>query len=199
VAAFAERFTVYAVDLPGFGRLGHTKPLALPVAADVLAQLIGALGHQRISLVAHSMGGHIALLLAARYPALLERLILVSAAACWPRPTSMAELMLRAVAAGLQVPSFVPTVAWDSLQAGPMSLWCAGNELRQGDLRPLLPHIVAPTLLVWGSHDPLVSVAVGHILTMALPHNNLLVFPGAGHMPMYERAEAFNRAALAFL
>src|SRR5262245_9303387 len=76
VPAFAHHFTVYSVDLVGFGRSRRQLPPTLPAAADLLNELIGHLGYQRVSIVGHSMGGHIALLLAARHPARVERLVL---------------------------------------------------------------------------------------------------------------------------
>jgi hypothetical protein len=59
--------------------------------------------------------------------------------------------------------------------------------------------IRAPTLLVWGRHDPLVLPSMGERLLRAIPGSRLILFEESGHLPMIEEPERFNRVLVEFL
>jgi pimeloyl-ACP methyl ester carboxylesterase len=67
------------------------------------------------------------------------------------------------------------------------------------DLRPRLPRIQAPTLLVWGSNDDATPVADARIMEKEIPDAGLVVFEGAGHYSYLERPAEFCRIATTFL
>jgi pimeloyl-ACP methyl ester carboxylesterase len=78
VAALASRATVYAVDLPGFGRSAKPRgnyPLAF--FARALHGFLEAVGAGPVSLVGHSLGGAVAVTYALTRPARVERMALV--------------------------------------------------------------------------------------------------------------------------
>ncbi|HEX8411752.1 MAG TPA: alpha/beta fold hydrolase, partial [Thermoanaerobaculia bacterium] len=84
VDALAERHLVAAVDLIGFGRNRRFSglPLLLPTFSEVtavLARWLETFG-EPVHLVGHSMGGQIAIELAAERPDLVRSLVLVNAA-----------------------------------------------------------------------------------------------------------------------
>jgi pimeloyl-ACP methyl ester carboxylesterase len=106
----AERFTTIAPDLPGHGV--SDKPIgdySLGNLASTLRDLLVALGHERATVVGHSLGGGVAMQFSYQFPELTERMILVSSgglgrdvnlllrAACLPG----ADLFLSAVAGPL--------------------------------------------------------------------------------------------------
>ncbi|TMB21580.1 MAG: alpha/beta fold hydrolase, partial [Deltaproteobacteria bacterium] len=75
----AERYCVVAPDLLGHG--GSAKPrgdYSLGAYASGLRDLLGALGHERASVVGHSLGGGVAMQFAYQFPERCERLVLVS-------------------------------------------------------------------------------------------------------------------------
>lgn len=81
VPALARRHRVFLVDLPGFGRLRRLRRrFALDTAAAWLTEWLAAVGVGRAHFVGHSMGAFISAQIAAAAPALVERLVLVSAA-----------------------------------------------------------------------------------------------------------------------
>lgn len=80
VPALARRATVYAVDLPGFGR--SAKPPArydLQYFARALHAFVETLGLPQVSLVGHSLGGAACVTYALTHPARVERLALLGA------------------------------------------------------------------------------------------------------------------------
>ena len=200
VPALAAHHTVYLLNLPGFGAFRRRGlRFALSEAADWLGAWIEATGAAPCHLVAHSMGGHVAVRLAARQPSLVGRLVLVAPAlvagrrrlAAYPRALVLAGLAMR--------PSFLPLLALDTLRAGPLTLLRAGRSLLDDDVQEALRRITAPSLLIWGERDALVPPSLGPVLQAELPDARLLLLPGAGHVAQYDRPEQFNVATLEFL
>jgi pimeloyl-ACP methyl ester carboxylesterase len=99
--------TVIAPDFPGHG---ESEPgggdYSLGSLASGLRDLMIALGHERATLVGHSLGGGVALQFAYQFPELVERLVLVSSGGLGPevgmvlRAAALpgADLFLRATA-----------------------------------------------------------------------------------------------------
>ncbi|MGH2840497.1 MAG: alpha/beta fold hydrolase, partial [Solirubrobacteraceae bacterium] len=78
---FARDHRVIAVDLPGFGRSDMpAEDISMSAYADTVDVLLDEFGVDSVRLVGNSMGGFIGAELAIRYPARVERLVLVSAA-----------------------------------------------------------------------------------------------------------------------
>ena len=80
VPALAERATVYAIDLPGFGRSAKPRgPYSLEYLARALHGFLGALELSSASLIGHSLGGAVCLTYALTLPARVDRLALIGA------------------------------------------------------------------------------------------------------------------------
>jgi pimeloyl-ACP methyl ester carboxylesterase len=95
IEPLARRYTVIAPDLPGHGASGPSSgDYSVGALAVGLRDLLLALGHERATLVGHSLGGGIAMQLAYQFPELAERLVLVSSGGLGPE----VSLVLRAVA-----------------------------------------------------------------------------------------------------
>jgi|SRR5580692_8173971 pimeloyl-ACP methyl ester carboxylesterase len=85
IEPLAQRYTVIAPDLPGHG---NSEPGAgdysLGSLAAGLRDLLITLGHDRATLVGHSLGGGIAMQFAYQFPEITERLVLVSSGGLGP-------------------------------------------------------------------------------------------------------------------
>jgi pimeloyl-ACP methyl ester carboxylesterase len=85
IAPLARERTVIAPDLPGHG---GSEPgsgdYSLGAHAAVLRDLLVALGHERVTVVGHSLGGGIAMQFTYQFPELVERLVLVSSGGLGP-------------------------------------------------------------------------------------------------------------------
>ena len=78
--ALAERHQVIAVDLQGHGRTADIdRPLDVRLMAGDIGALIGHLKLDKPDVAGYSLGGGVALQTAAMYPALVGRLVVVSA------------------------------------------------------------------------------------------------------------------------
>jgi pimeloyl-ACP methyl ester carboxylesterase len=199
IGSLAQHYTVYLVDLPGFGTLGRTHRFALNEAADWLLEWMQAVGVQRADWIGHSMGGHICIQIAARCPELVNRLVL-AAPAVQPIGHSWQSYLLPLLEGTRYMrPSFLPILFYDAMRAGPLTLLRATNDLLAKDIREEAQSIQAPLLLIWGANDTLVPAVLSEILHKEIPHSRLLILKGAGHVVMYDRSRAFNEAVLDFL
>jgi pimeloyl-ACP methyl ester carboxylesterase len=200
VDMLSRHYTVYLVDLPGFGAMRqYRQQFSVAGAAEWLNDLFDILNLGRASLVGHSMGGLIAALFAARWPDRLTKLIL-AAPAIGLSQTAVSTFFLPLARQLVSVdPRFIPTLTRDTARAGLSTLLRAARELLHMNIEQELAQITAPCLLVWGQRDLLVPLALGRPLQAKIRHSRLCILPNAGHILMYDCAAEFNRVVLGFL
>lgn len=204
IRALAAHYRVLIPDVVGFGRsrLAAGPIPDVPALAAVLGEWLGFAAGGPAHVVGHSMGGQLSIHLASRSGEHVKRLVLVDAAGV-PRPLTPAYVTRFAyeVAPPRQWgdPTFLPVILGDALSAGPFSIVRAVRHILRDDVRPLLPRICQPTLLLWGGRDTIVPLAHGVEMRRMIPGSRLLVLPTAYHNPMVDEPQAFNEAVLAFL
>ena len=96
--ALSPAFRVLALDFPGHGKSGWPRPARYDMN-DFLQAVIGflnALGRSPVHLAGHSLGGKIAMLVAAKYPRRVQSLVIVDVT---PSVSPYARALLRQVAA----------------------------------------------------------------------------------------------------
>ncbi len=191
--------------------------------ADDAAALLRALSAAPAHVVGISMGGMIALNLAARHPELVRSLVLVATsaggathvgptpeAAAVLRPDPGAEIGERAARTyrTITAPGYLdahPEEAELIARAArhkPMSLDSYTRQygaVMSHDVTAQLPNLHIPTLVVHGDADPLVPPGNGYHLAREIPGAKLIIYSDTGHIPIMERAEDFNRDVLAFI
>lgn len=203
IPALARRYRVLVPDLIGFGATGCPGPLPeIAALAEILAEWATQTAAWPAHVVGHSMGGQLAIHLAARHPEAVARLVLADAAGV-RRHLGMRELLRFALELAPPRrwgdPRFFPVILRDALHAGPRSILRALGHILRDDVRPLLARIRAPTLVLWGEWDALVPLEGGRLLRARIPDARLAIVPRAAHNPMIDRPEAFNRLVLRFL
>jgi pimeloyl-ACP methyl ester carboxylesterase len=192
--------SVFAPDLPGFGRSerpGH----ALPVDqhADALSAWMDAAGLENAVLVANSLGCQIAADAAMRFPARVERLVLV-APTVDPQARSASRQVLRLIRdIPHESPSLAVIVAWDYLTAGPRRLWRTLRAALADRIEEKLPAIQQPTLVVRGENDPIVPQRWAEEVTQLLPRGRLEVVARSGHAAHYTAADDLASLVRRFL
>lgn len=199
IPALAEEFCVIAMDLPGFGDSHPGSGFDLHEAAGEVVEALDRLDIDRASVVGHSMGALVASGMAADFPDCVDRLVLVDAAVFsfhrgLMRRTFGAVGILRSVPLG-----FYPTLVRDALRSGPLRIASATFQVLLADWTSKLPSIVAPTLVVWGEDDSLTPMAIGERMVEEIPDAELAVIRDAGHNPMWDEPEEFDRVVLEFL
>jgi pimeloyl-ACP methyl ester carboxylesterase len=198
----AASHEVAAVDLVGFGRTQRffsrgTLPLSFVDTAALLARWIESTFREPVHLVGNSMGGHTAIYLAAARPELVRSLVLVDATGIPFEIRPGLHLENLVVPPGAL--SFAQVLARDLVRGGPSAIAIALARLLRDDARPQLRAIRVPTLLLWGEHDPLVPLVYGERMAAEIEGARLIVIRNAGHVPMWEQPETFNRELLRFI
>jgi pimeloyl-ACP methyl ester carboxylesterase len=189
---------VYAPDLPGFGGSRLRRPFTLAGAVETLAEWMAARGIACADVVAHSMGGQVALLLAARYPERVRSLVLAAPAGI-PFDTGLVGIAWRASRSRRAGdPRFTPLVVASAWQAGPRVLWQAVSQIRSQDVRPALADVRAPVLILWGEQDRLLPARHSTLFLEAITGARVRIVPG-GHNLMFDRPAMFNQAVRAFV
>jgi pimeloyl-ACP methyl ester carboxylesterase len=218
MADLAETHRVIAPDLPGWSE-SEREPGAdhgVVAQSDRVAAWLATLPRAPELLVGHSMGGHIAALVAARHPARVERLALLSASGMPFEPNDFGRSVLdgghpfavedratldRYLALVFTDPPFVPWPADRALIARRIA--DRGFEkdvlarMRGGEafaVQPLLGDIAAPTLLLWCNDDRVIDASSAALYAAGLPDSRTVMLDGCGHMPMMAAVDAVAAA-----
>ena len=197
--ALSAVFRVTAIDLPGFGATHRDARLELAQVPAQVVALLDELGIERAHVMGHSMGGLVAGGLAAEFPERVDRLVLVDAGFVSLDPHRRHRITGPLKTLPWTSPSLLPVLLRDVVRSGPVRMAMATAETLRQDWGHKLPAIGAPTLVVWGERDRICNPTIGQQLASMIPDARLVVIAGAGHNPMWEKPDAFDREVLAFL
>jgi 3-oxoadipate enol-lactonase len=209
--ALEHSHRVIRYDLRGHGRSPIPDgPSSMDdLAADIVG-LLDRLGIERAALAGLSIGGMASLAAAAAAPERVSALVAACTGAYLPPPEAWEERARTVEAEGTAAiadavlgrwftPGFAarePSVvasARASLEAtdrrGYASL-CRAIETM--DLRPALPAITAPTLVISAALDPSIPPEHGRVVAEAVPGARFALIDGAAHLANVEQPEAFN-------
>lgn len=189
VAALEDDHDVHVVRLPGF---------RYREAARWLGDWLVDEGLEGATVVGHSMGGTVALALAAERPHLVGRLALIAPAGIFATQARHSYMLpiLRSVG---RSPGRVVLAARDVLRIGPVRLWQVASDLLASDISDTLRHVDVPTLIVWGADDRLLPPTLGSVFSAEIPDARLAVLDDCGHVPMLEAPDDLHRELRRFL
>jgi 3-oxoadipate enol-lactonase len=217
-AALGDRFRVLRYDARGHGLSGvPSGPATLERLGRDLLALLDQLGVARAHVCGLSLGGLTAQWLAVHHPGRVARLVLsntaarVGSAESWEaRIAAVREGGMAAIAEAVigrffgpafraAHPEQVGRLAETLLRTDPAGYRACCAALRDGDMRPLVPRIGAPTLVIAGSLDEATTPAQAAELHAAVRGSELAVLEGAAHLANVERPEAFTALLRGFL
>jgi pimeloyl-ACP methyl ester carboxylesterase len=223
----SKQLRLILVDIRGHGR--SSKPeccyTRLDFAYDIKL-LLDALKVQKADIVGHSLGSIIAQTFAEYWPDRTDRVVLISSTGGPPPggakkpPQFDFAAQIRQLKEPIEADSPFMIAWWDSPTpvdadfirrqrqdaAGiPLRVWLAvldqglSQSTAYADLQSTLPRLKAPTLLIWGSKDPIMEEPVRKTLRDALPNAEVKVFAGLGHNPFWEDPIGVAQVINAFL
>ncbi len=196
----ARSHTVYAPDLPGFGRSeGPAHAPDVEGLADALAAWMRAAGLSGAALVGNSVGCQVTVELALRHPELVEKVVL-QGPTMDPRarsaPRQMGRLLIDPTR---EPPSLVAIEGLDLLRAGVVRSWRTFRHALKDPIEEKLPRVRVPALVVHGSRDRISPHGWAEAVARLLPDGRLVVLPHAAHAANYSAPAEFARAVRAFL
>jgi 3-oxoadipate enol-lactonase len=210
---------VIVPELPGFG--GSTAVEGgLADVADRMAEAVRvAAGRGKAVVLGNGYGGFVALQMAIRHPELTSKLLLADCGAAFSEDGRQAFRNMAAAskAKGLAAitdvamrrlfaPEFQaahPDLMRDRreafLKTDPQVLQAACAQLAELDLRPELPKVKVPVLVLVGEHDEATPPPMSHELAALLPNARLKILAGCAHIPQLQAPQAFLEAIGDFL
>lgn len=211
LAGLADTYRVIAMDMPGHGVLGD-RPFTLRAAADELERVIVEAAGERAVVVGLSLGGYVAMDLAARDPDRIRALVLAGATqepvGLRGRPyLALAWAVDRLAGRGLgRLDRWLLRVRYGPAIADPILADCVQPTGGSAALRALVgerfvPRLAAypgPVLIVNGEWDLLFRLGAHAFASVARDARRVRV-RGAGHLVNLDRPEAFNAAVRRFV
>ncbi len=174
--------------------------------------VMDASGTQRAVLLGYSEGGPMCLNYAAANPDRVQGLVLVGTTSTWVRsedfpiglPRGVLERVPEAWGRGILRDVFFPSLSRDEVDDETYRAFerLVGNRtaIRQlvqmmieTDVRPLLPYVTVPTLVVHFAGDLAVPVRMGRALAEGLPNAEFLEVSGVDHADLSQSPEAIAR------
>lgn len=228
IAALAEDFHVYAVDMPGWGESDTQTPETGYDHVAALISFMDELGIEKAALVGNSMGGITSISTAIRHPERVSHLISMGAPVpgqnTWaanglseglkvlfrtyqdPTIENMEQVTEIMAFDSSAVSDDLAALRLDAALAHPEHLdsWNnapGGNPLSTEYFTygPRLAEITTPTLAIHGRDDRVVSYEQSLRLVSAVDNARLLLLNQCGHWAQIEHAGEFNRVVREFI
>lgn len=208
---------VLALDLPGHGESAPIWKPSVEGYADTARRLLEVLGTGPVWVAGHSLGGAVALVLAARHPERVKGLVLISSCARLPESTTplqrfiwhLSPAPVRKFLFLLTVPKilFAPGAPPQAVVLGMEELQACRRETLITDamvaqamrLEETARSLRVPTLILCGSLDRFTPPALSAQLAGLIPGAQLNIIEQAGHMLPFERPDELNRRILDFV
>ncbi|MFD4273071.1 alpha/beta fold hydrolase [Streptomyces cyaneofuscatus] len=216
----AARHTVVGVDYPGAGDSPRSlTPLDVDALADELVAAADAEGVGRFAVSGYSLGGPVAIRVAARHPERVDALVLSATFAYADTRTDLVASVWRQLLAAddprllgefVQLMALgegaLNTLTPDEVRAAAELITATvppgtGDQVelvRRIDVREDLAAITVPALVIVTTADPLVSPTLQRALAAGLPGSETAELP-TGHLPFAERPQEWLALITGFL
>ena len=203
---------VYNIDFPGFGQ--SPEPDAVWGVEDytrLIEKMIQQLDIHQPTLLGHSFGGRVSILLSSRNQ--VNKVILVDAAGV--KPSHSFKWYLKVYSYKL-AKKLYPLIygkegarqridearkkrgSSDYNNATPRMRAILSKCVNE-DLCSAMPHIKAPTLLIWGDNDTATPLKDAKKIEKLIPDAGLVSFPGCGHYSFLDNPHGFKAVLQSFL
>jgi pimeloyl-ACP methyl ester carboxylesterase len=218
--ALSQDFTVYLWDMVGYGRstMAADQDVSLAAQSELLAALLDSWRVDAPHVVAHDIGGAVALRAHLLHRSVFSSLALVNVVALAPWGSDFFRLVADNAAVFQRLPAplhealvrgYVRGAAARSLRAADedelVAPWSSDRgqaafyrQIAQADQRytdevePLYSSISVPVTIVWGTEDAWIPVDRAERLASLIPGAELHLVPNAGHLIQLDAPEALT-------
>jgi len=210
----SQKYTVYAIDLPGFGLSDIPKEAwDIDDYVKLVIEFIKVMKMRELSILGHSFGGRIIIKLNSKkeLPFKIEKNILIDSAGIRPKSKitikKVTYKILKKAFGNKLIKKVFPNAieklktkfgSTDYKNATPImrdTLVKVVNE----DLTNYLSNIKIPTLLIWGTKDTATPLQDAILMENLIPDAGLVKIEGAGHYSFLENPQLVNSVLEIFL
>lgn len=204
IETYKKDYTVYAFDFPGFGQSKEPETaLSIYDYADLTEKFMDALNIPAPTILAHSFGGRVTLIIASRRK--LPKVIITGGAGIRPdRSTGYyirvygykfmrlcAKLPLLNLVFKEMVEDYRAKVGSSDYNAASPIMRQVLSKVVGQDLRHHLKDISAPCLLIWGENDTATPLADGLLMEKEIPDAGLALIKKGTHYAFLEHHQLF--------
>ncbi len=219
VPSFSEKYRVITYDVRGFGQTEHPLgDITIATHCEDLNGLMNALGIQKTYLLGFSMGGRIAMEMAATHPEKIKALIMANSTLSLGPATREAQERRRQMIEAFQnkdlkrveratIGAFSPgfkdknPVEFQKYLKVKLENIEGSKTIPAGLPKGPLPdvsRVKCPVLFIIGKYDSIAGIDQGEEAAKMIPGLRMVVFP-TGHAAAIEMPERFNAAVIGFL
>ena len=201
----SEKFTVYTLDLPGFGK--SEEPKSIWGIEDYTAHLEAFVKSKNIQspiLLGHSFGGRMSLLYASRNE--VKKMVITGGAGIKPTRSLSYYTKVYSYKTAKNILPFIvgknKAKEWMDdyrKQAGSSDYNSASDTMRgilskvvNEDLQYVMPKIKTSTLLIWGENDTATPLKDGQKMEKLIPDAGLVTFKNTGHYAFLDKSGEFG-------
>lgn len=200
-------FCTVRIDFPGFGQSPPPpyEGWGVEEYADNLAAFMRLRGLEGASVVAHSFGGRVAIVLCAKYPELVGKLVLVDSGGMrrFSLKRSLSVFSFKTakclVGFGLKSPECLKKYGSADFKALGAGMRNTFKKVVKQDLSRYAKKIRCPTLIVWGDRDGETPMWMAKKLKRLISCSGLAVLENAGHFSFADDPITFTAAVRYFL
>lgn len=202
---------VINVDLPGHGQSSEPPSVwGIEEFTSMMEKFISKLGLTRPSLVGHSFGGRISILLSSRGD--VEKVLLVDSAGIKPKRTlsyywkiysfktmkHLANILFGKKKGSEIVEKLRGKKGSADYRNSTPRMRAIMSKCVNEDLKYAMPSIKAPVLLVWGEDDTATPLSDAQTMKRLIPDAGLVSFPGCGHYSFLDNPFGFKAVVSSF-
>lgn len=206
------RMRVLNVDLPGHGKsMEPAQVWGVDDFTRLMEKFIDLLGLKDVTLIGHSFGGRIGILLSSRND-YVKKLVLVDAAGVKPKRSlkyyykvytfkalkRLLPLLLGKKKGQELIDAYRGKAgSADYRNSSPMMRGIMSKCVNE-DLKHVMPYIKAPTLLIWGENDTATPLSDAKTMERLIPDAGLVSFHGCGHYSFLDNPRGFKAVLQSF-
>lgn len=201
----SENKRVYNIDLPGHGNSSEPDQVwGVEDFARLIEKFIEIEEIKKPSLIGHSFGGRISIVLASRND--VDKVVLIDSAGIKPKRSlnyyrkvytfKFIKNLVKLVFGNKKGEEIVERIrskkgSPDYRNSSPMMRKIMSRCVNE-DLRKYMPLIKAPTLLIWGENDTATPLGDAKIMEKLIPDSGLVSFAGCGHYSFLDNPGGFK-------
>lgn len=209
-----QKYKVYALDLPGFGKSSIPKQaLGSFDYVEIIKEFLNQMNVENTTFIGHSFGGKLSIIFGAKYPELVDKIVLIDSAGLIPnrglkyyiKVYSFKALrftyknLLFWIKDDKRMEKFYKKFGSDDYKDSSGVMRKILVKVVNENLRELLKEIEASTLIIWGDKDDATPLYMAKIMEKEIKDSGLVVFEGAGHYSYLDDYNRFIRVINSFL